>query len=352
MSSVVRVFLLLLLTASLAACGGDEGASGEGGDDRAAGTAVAAVEIQPRDLSRQLAVSGNVQPRVLIRLASRAEGTVKSLHADVGYTVAQDELLAELDVSEGRAELQRARAQAREARVAYERSQYLRERGMVSAADFDAAEAHLQVARSEEVLWRTRVGFGEIRAPRAATVTRRYKDVGEAVDERETVFELSAMETLIVPLGVSELDVAHMQFDQVVPLRLDALPDEIVEGRIARIEPSAEADSRLVRVEVSLPEDAYPRGVRPGYLARVRMPIDERADVLAVPAAALGERDDERYVYVIKDDELHRRIVEIGATRGDWTEIRDGLEVGEVVLATNPIDMQDGQTVRIVGYRG
>lgn len=62
------------------------------------------------------------------------------------------------------------------------------------------------------------------------------------------------------------------------------MPDEELEGVIRRIYPVAERDSRLVTVEISLPGDAAEHGVRAGFLARVRMAIDQRTDVLAVPA--------------------------------------------------------------------
>jgi len=107
-----------------------------------------------------------------------------------------------------------------------------------------------------------------------------------------------------------------------------------------------------VPIEVVLPADAVDRGVRPGFLARIRITVDERGGTLAVPAAALGEDGQKRYVYLVRDERLARRTVEPGVTRGEWTEIRAGLEPGDIVLATNPIDMRDGQRVRIVGWRG
>ncbi len=103
---------------------------------------------------------------------------------------------------------------------------------------------------------------------------------------------------------------------------------------------------------MALPQDAPDNGVLPGFLARVRMPIDERPNVIAVPPSAIAEDDDEHYFYVIDDDLLHRRTIERGATRGKWTEVSEGLEKGEIVLATNPIDMNEGDRVRIVGWRG
>ena len=346
----------LILGFGLTACGnGNTQETGTDADPRAQRTTpVAAVEIQPRDLSRQISLSGTVQPRNHIRLAGRTSGTVEAVHVEEGDTVERGTLLAELDMSEPRAELARARARAikAEAELAYRRAAQLRGDRMISPAEYQRAQAALEVADSEVRLWQTRVDFGRITAPMDAVITARHVEPGEAVQAHETLFELAVMDALVIRMGVSELDVAHLRTGQSVPVRVDALPELEIDGRLRRIFPMAENISRLITVEVALPASAAADGVRPGYLARVRLNVDERPDAIAVPSAALGEDGDTRYVYVIRDERLHRREVEPGVTRGPWTEIVSGLESGEIVLATHPIDMRDGQRVRIVGWRG
>jgi membrane fusion protein, multidrug efflux system len=336
----------------LTACGDGNGQETNTSPRAERATPVAAVELQPRDLSRQISLSGTVQPRHRIRLASRTVGNVEAVHGEEGDAVAQGSLLAELDMSEPRAELARARALRSEAELEYRRAEELRENRVISPAEYQRARAALEVADSEVRLWETRVNFGRIAAPMHAVITARHVEPGEAVQAHDTLFELAAMDALVIHLGVSELDVVHLQTGQPVPVRVDALPDLEIRGELRRIFPVADSVSRLITVEVALPASVTDAGVRPGYLARIRLNVDERPDALAVPSAALGEDGDTRYVYLIRDERLERREVEPGVTRGPWTEIVSGLETGDIVLATNPIDMRDGQRVRIVGWRG
>lgn len=123
--------------------------------------------------------------------------------------VEQGEVLAELDVSEARAEHTRAAAQAEQARHDYQRTAELRERGLVSSSEYERARTALNVAESEHDLWETRSRFGSIASPREAVVANRYIEPGETVDARDTLFELVAMDRLVLRLGVSELDVVH-----------------------------------------------------------------------------------------------------------------------------------------------
>ncbi len=316
------------------------------------GTPVAAVEIVRRDLSRELVTSATVQPRSTIRLAARTAGTVESVSFEEGETVEAGDVLVQLDTAESEAELERARAREEEALQEYRRAADLRQTHLISPSEYQRSQTELLVAESERKLQETRVAFGSVRAPRFAVVAARHIEPGEAVDARQVLFELITLDELVVQPGISERDVVHIETGQSVPVTLDALPGEEIEGTVRRIFPRADTGSRLVTVEIALPADAADRGVRPGYLARMRLVIDERPDVIAVPSSAIGEDGDSHYVYVINDDRLHHRTIERGVTRGQWTEVLSGLETGEIVLATNPIDMNDGDRVRIVGWRG
>lgn len=331
--------------------GGSNGDADDNGTEQAA-TPVAAAEITPRDLSRMVRMAARVEPRVAIDLASRASGAVDTVFVEEGDAVERGELLARLDMSEEQAELARAEAAAEEATLEYQRTAELLERGDVTQAEYERVRAERRAAEGEVLLWETRLTFGRIVAPRDAVVSERMIEPGEAVSNQDELFGLVDMQSLVMKLGVSEMDVIHLEPGQAVPIRLDALPDNSLEGEIRRIFPTAERSSRLVTVEVALPEDAHERGVRPGFLGRVEIAVDERPQSLAVPSNAIGEDGDERYVYVIEDDRLVRRSVRIGVDRGEWTEVVDGIEEGEIVLGSNPIDMQEGQPVRIVSWRG
>lgn len=349
------MFFCLLAAATVCGCdraGSPASAETSDADRAPARTPVAAVEVGRRDLSRQLSTSGVVAPRVTTRLASRASGTVDAVYFEEGDRVEAGETLVSLDMSEERAELARALAEEQIAESEYERVGELLRNRIVSDADYDRARATMLVARSERELRETRVAFGRINAPHDAIVTVRSVEPGEAVEARDTLFELVSMDQFVIRLGVSEMDVVHMRAGQDAPVRLDAMPELSLEGRIRRIFPTADSVSRLITVEVELPSNAYELGIRPGYLGRVRFIIDPRPDVIAAPAAAIGEDGSTRYVYVIEDEKLVRREIETGVTRSRWTEVVSGLEVGEVILATSPIDMSGGMPVRIVGWRG
>jgi membrane fusion protein, multidrug efflux system len=341
-----RLLPLLLLGAALtlAGCSDDETAPSP---SRPA-TPIAAFEVQTRDLSRPLRLAAPVEPRSLIRLAARTEGTVREVLQEEGARVRRGELLARLEVSEAEAELQRTEAELASAKLDYERAVELRRRGVATETEFQTAQVAMAVAESHRALWASRAAYGRVEAPQDSTVVARHIEPGEAVQSQDTLFELADLDQLVLRIGVSEMDVVHLAPEQAIPLRFDALPELRLEGSIRRIFPAAQGTSRLISVEVSLPAGAYAQGVRPGFLARIDTRIDRQPDTLVVPSAALGNDQQGQYVYLIENDRLQRREVQTGIVRGRWTQILGGLETGELILASNPIDMSEDQAVRVV----
>lgn len=306
-------------------------------------------EVQPRDLSRVVQVSASVEPFRTIRLASRTEGILTEVMVEEGDTVRAGQELARIDVREQHAELARAQARLDEQQTNFQRMEQLKERDYIDAASFEAARAELAIAGSEVELWQTRVDFGAVTSTIDGTVVGRYVEPGEAISRHEPLFSIADLSSLVVRPGVSELDVGRLQMGDAVILFIDAVSrTEPVPGLIRRIFPAAEVDSRLITVEIEIP-DALDSGVRPGFLARAQLLVDRRDSVLAVPAGSVAESSNEYFVMVVNGDErLERRVIEPGIIRGPWREVLDGLDSGEIVVSANPMEMNAGDRVRVV----
>jgi len=345
-------FFIVGLLLFLYGCGDGAADQSENNPERERFTAVAGYELKQRDLSRIVRVSGNVEPLRYVTIASQMSGSIRQLHVEEGDRVRGGDIVATLDVSEQRAELERATALRVRAQAEYERTKGLYERDLVSRAEYDNARADLHVTESDEKLWQTRVDFGQIRAPKDAVITRRYVEEGDAVAANEAVFQITDMTMLVVKVGISELDAVHLNQGDEVDIHIDAYADTEFTGTIRRIFPSVEEDSRLVTVEVLLDSISDGISVRPGNLARLEFAVDRREDILAVPSESLLASTRERsFVYVIEDDHLKQRDVVPGVQRRNWTEIREGLQPGDVIVATNPTNLAEGTRVRVTQWR-
>jgi RND family efflux transporter MFP subunit len=197
------------------------------------------------------------------------------------------------------------------------------------------------------VLWETRLGFGRILAPAPGVVTAKLVEAGSAVSTNQRLFELADESLLVTRVQVSELDVVHLNGGEHVSVVLDAYPDQPVPGRIRRIFPGADPQSRLVPVEIAL--GAPPPGVvvRPGFLARVRLDLDAIEGALAVPNSALGAAADGAFVFTVEADTIVRRRVATGLGADGWMQIVSGLAEGERVVTSGHTNLRDGVRVRV-----
>jgi membrane fusion protein, multidrug efflux system len=308
---------------------------------------VAAAEARPRDLAKTVTVSGPVEPIRSVPVHALAAGTIERVLVEEGARVRPGQLLAQLDAREISAQQARAQALLERAEAEFQRAEQLRARELNSVAELDAARAAFATAKADAQLMRTRLDFTRVTAPIAGVVTAKHVERGGAVSANDPMFEIADDATLVVRVRVSEMDVVNLAPGAEVAVELDAYPDRRVPARIRRIFPSADAQSRLVPVEIALARAPAGMAIRPGYLARVELSVERRSGVVAIPAAAVGVSEGRPYVYVIEADTLVRRPVETGLTASGWVEVTRGLASGEKVVSSGHMNLRPGAAVRV-----
>lgn len=341
---------LIAFVLGLAGCsrgGSDAGNAPPGRGGRSGPIPVAVARVEPRDLARTVTGAGSIEPIRTVSVNAQTAGTVLTVLKEEGDRVVAGEPMAELDAREVSAQLGRAKAVLANAEAAFQRAKELRASDLSSDAQLDTARSAFEIARADVELWRTRFAFCHITAPVAGVVTVKKVETGSTVSANQSMFEIADDTALVVRVRISELEVVHLAAGRKVTLELDAYPQAKVTGHIRRIFPSAEAVSRLVPVEVVLDDTPPGVEVRPGYLARVKFPLDTRSNVLVVPNASIGVSDGGSFVYVVQADTLSRRPVETGLTAAGWIEVTRGLEAGERVVSSGQVNLRPGAPVRV-----
>ena len=347
-----RPIWALPLAAALLACGGEEPATpGSGGPGGGPGgpriAVVETAEVETGTIAREIELSAVVEPIRTVSVNSQLATTVSAVFAEEGDRVGVGSVLARLEDAELTVELESAMAALEAARAAFERAEQLREREVITLPEYERDRTALAAAEAAHRQLQTRVGYATIRSPIAGVVTAKHVEAGDVVGAQTPLFEVADVSTLVVPIGVSELDVAQLSPGDTVEVSLDALPDRPLRGRIRRVFPSADPTTRLVTVEVALEPGSQ---ARPGYLARVRLRLDSRSDVPLVPASAvLSGAGGVESAFVVQEGKAFRREVETGMVSRGRVEIVSGLEPGETVVVEGGTSLRDGAQVRAVG---
>lgn len=346
--------------------------------------ALLTAKVARGDVEETVLASGILKPSRLVAVGAQVSGRITSVAVALGQQVKAGDLIAEIDsvtqenaLKIAEAALASTRAQRREREVTLalneqtlERYRQMLERRAVSQAEYDSASAAVTAARAQiealdaqiaqgEVGIRTaeaNLGYTRITAPIDGAVLSVVSQEGQTVNANQstpTIVILGQLDTMTVRAEISEADVVKVRQGQDLWFTILGEPQRRYEAVLQSIEPAPESirfDSSIATAATSAASSSstgaiYYNGVfdvpnpegrlRTYMTAQVHIVLGRAADVLTVPAAALGGSDaDGRYdVRVLKaDGRIERRKVRIGLNDKVTVEVAEGLSEGEVVV--------------------
>jgi HlyD family secretion protein len=307
------------------------------------------VRVTRRSIGATVKATGVVKPRIgaEVKVGSRVSGVVARLHVRIGDSVVRGQLLAELETRELSARRDQAAAAlaAAEATLQYARSDLARRRELsasqlLSPAELDVAERSRNVTEQQHTeaaanldFASTQLGYSRITAPIAGIVASVATQEGETVAASlaaPTFVTLVDLARLEVWAYVDETDIGRIQKGQNARFTVDTYPGHEFEGRVTAIYPQAEIRDNVVDyVTVVTFDPPRDRTLRPEMTTTVRIAIETRDDVLAVPTRAV-RRDQARSFVLTPAGE--KRWVTVGSRDESHCEIVEGLREGEDVL--------------------
>jgi macrolide-specific efflux system membrane fusion protein len=320
------------------------------GQDRLQGAEV--VRVVRRDLGSAVTATGVVKPRIgaEVRVGSRISGVVQRLRVRIGDAVAKGQLLAELDARDLLARRDQAAAALASARAShdYALADLRRKRGLsaaqiIAANDLELAERASAVAEQqvEEAAASldyatTQLGYTRIHAPIAGVVSSISTQEGETVAASfaaPTFVTLLDLDRLEVWAYVDETDIGRIRAGQKARFTVDTYPDHEFDGRVTAVYPQAEIRDNVVNyVTVVRFEPPRDRTLRPEMTATVKIALEMRENVLAVPRRAVRREGGRQFVLCPRGDTVERRPVTTGSRDESHTEIVAGLHEGDEVL--------------------
>jgi RND family efflux transporter MFP subunit len=373
----VRNLVILVSSAALAlaACGSSQGPEAA----RTAAELPPEVEVYlvpPADPeARRFSVSSSLSVEHEADLLAQEEGVLLEVLADQGQRVKRGQVLARLDDSrlrkeldQDRAEIQMAAARAKQtevqregAQVELQRQAELRKEGLGSERDFDRARfqleaLHHEVTKAQGDLARAkarveadelRLSRMELRAPFDGIVARRYARTGELLLRDARVLRVTELRPLLVRFTVPE-----------------ALRSAATDGRMVDVVPTGQAAARARAqvVRTSFVVDAasgavectarlrepVPEGYVPGMAVEVEL-VSAAAERPAywIPAGAVRRHaDGSGEVFVVAGDRLQKRSVKLGRESAGGYEALAGVAPGDRVVAEFTDKLRDGAQVR------
>jgi multidrug efflux pump subunit AcrA (membrane-fusion protein) len=392
--SPIAFYLLAIFSLASLACRSDYPASAKQNQGAQQARRVKTVRPVERLLEQTIPVIGALAPYDQATLRVKVSGRLQALAVDLGSRVRRGQLIAQIEqrdyqlkvqqaeaaLAQARAHLglppegsddgvdpeqtaavRQARATLEEARANYERAKQLLEKGVISRAQYDSAEAAHKVAlsryqdaveevrnrqallsqrRSELELARQQLADTNIYAPFDGVVQERHSSVGEFLAVGAPVVTVVRIDPLRLRAEVPERESHKVRAGQKVRVAVEG-NQYVYSGQIVRLSPTIAAQNRMLVVEAEVRNDGQ---LRPGSFARVEIVTEEKKKALTLPPSAVQSFAGVERVVVVLDGRAVEKPVAIGRRTQEWVEVLSGIGLGDQVIL-EPDNIQAGQAV-------
>ncbi|MFQ6003808.1 MAG: efflux RND transporter periplasmic adaptor subunit, partial [Candidatus Zixiibacteriota bacterium] len=172
----------------------------------------------------------------------------------------------------------------------------------------------------------------------------------------QSIIEIPDLASMYVKTSVNEVDINRLDVGQQVIIKVDALPDLTLYGKVSRIATLARLEkgtnTKVFDVDVTI-EGTNPN-LKPGMTASCQIITDRIPDALYVPVESVFEKEGKTVVYVLTSSAKSRE-VEVGQKNSDYIVIKKGLKEGERVTLrdpTKPLEELGGEAPKVQEKKG
>ncbi|MEK6323795.1 MAG: efflux RND transporter periplasmic adaptor subunit [Acidobacteriota bacterium] len=355
---------------------------------------VATTTAITRSLERVVEVVGSLVADEEVVVSAQAAGELAQLNVDFGGYVARGQIIALIDQRDAKLKVQQAEATLKQTmarlgmkegerfdpnrnpdvrvakaqldweKMTLDRQTRLVENGDISRAVYDqAATAHnlaqaryqaavdavnqqlavVEQQRASLNLAKKAITDTVVRSPISGAVKEKHASRGSYLAISGRIVTLVKVDPLRLRADIPEYAAAAVRTGQTMTLTVEAFPGRTFTGRVVRIGPSLNEQTRALTVEAQV---ANPSNLlRPGMFAKSTLITAKDAPAVMVPRRAVQIIAGLNKVFVIENGRVSERIVKTGANDGDLIEVVEGVKSGESVATSNLDKLQEGSAV-------
>lgn len=284
-----------------------------------------------------------------IRLSFKVGGVIRYLNVTEGERVRKGQKLAEIEQAE-------INAQVEQARQAHEKSRRDLERGERLYADKVISLEQLQDLRTQTAMTEASLAsarfnwsYAAIVAPHDGTVLRRLAEARELVQAGNPILVLGAQDKgFVVRTGLADREIVQVKLGDEAQITLDALPGKTLTGKVTEVSGAADPRSGMFGIEVSV--DPGEASLKSGLVAKlIIVPSTAKTGKrVHVPIASIVEGTGRTArVFVLDQNHVRRREVQVAFIEGEAVALDSGLSVGEQVITDGAQYLEDGEEVTL-----
>jgi multidrug efflux system membrane fusion protein len=327
---------------------------------------VVVATVRKGDMNVSITGLGTVTPLSTVTVHSRVDGQLMRIAFTEGQMVREGDLLAEIDprpfqvqLMQAEGQLAKDQAALKNARMDQERFTSLVQQGILAQQQLDAqtstvvqAEGAIKSDQAQVESARLNLIYSRITAPLSGRVGLRLVDLGNMVHASDA--SGLAVITPVQPINViftvpaDNIQKVLAQNQKSNKLTVEAWDRDqnarLAVGTLAAIDNQVDVGTGTVRLKALFTNDDL--ALFPNQFVNARLLVDTLHGAIIVPSAAIQRSPKATFVYVVKPDStVDFRVVELLATDGDLTCVKEGLTPGEKVVVDGLDKLRPGSKV-------
>ena len=306
---------------------------------------VSGVTLAAVPFTEIITANGSLRADEAVELQTEVNGKIASLNFVEGQRVKMGEVLVKIDDSSLQASLRRAEARRKLAEVREKRLARLVAEGGVSRLEYESASGELAVIETEIDIIRTDIAKTSIRAPFDGVVGLRFVSTGAYVAPATRIATLQNLNNIKVDFSIPERYATYVKPGAPITFVV-AGSNATYKGTVDAIEPRIDVSTRTILLRAVCSNSDL--ALIPGLFARVEFSVNKSENALLVPAIAIINGLEERFVFVAREGKAARVRVRTGARTSSQVQVVDGLTAGDVVLTSGVQQLRAGLPVAVV----
>ena len=319
-----------------------------------------------RDMSSFFETTSRVLAENRVEVVSKGTGACQKVYVEEGNKVTAGQVLAELDRKDLETQIRQARIALQQHKTHYEIAEKSVAEGIGAPVERDNARFAYEQAKAALEAQELQLSHQTVTAPISGIITRRVVQEGMMVTMGMPLFSIVDPMSYALPIQIPEKELPRISEGQLAYVRIDAAQGQEFKARVRRINPSVDPATGTVKVMLDF-DAADKEKLRDAAFARVRLVLDTRPQVLAVPKDAVLEDNARNYVMTAEpaDDSANtapegqggdqnrtvyiaRKVeVETGLDDGDYVEITNGLDENTRVIVMGQHTLKPDSLVTI-----
>jgi HlyD family secretion protein len=311
-------------------------------------------------ITTTVAFTGTINARYDMPIGTEGEtGRVSAIYVEAGDHVKAGQLLAQVDESILKAQVDRlaatleeAKANADLAAAEYGRAQGVEAAGALSKEDIQkrraaavTAAAEVKVAGAQLAEYQARLSHTQVRAPVDGVVLTRAAEVGQIVTPGgNAMFRLARGAEVEMRALVAEQDLPSLRLGQASDVYLTGVEKPFL-GKVRLLSAIIDPQTRLGEVRIQLQPDPQ---LRPGAFARGEVVVGKGERPVLPQTAVLSDEKGTYVLLVTADNRVERRGVHVSDTNTHGLVIASGLTGQERVVMTAAGFLRVGERVQVV----